>query len=80
MRNLNTVKIENHPEFVRDMNSQAIINTDVTALQAYKARHSKLKEARQETLDTKKRIESLEKELSILRSIVGELATLRNRA
>jgi hypothetical protein len=75
-----TMKIENVPDFVRDLGSNAVINTDVKALQTYKERHQKLKAQQQETLETKTRLGMLENELKTLQSLVKELVTMRSKS
>ena len=74
----NTVKIEN-TEFVRDMNTQAVLNTDREGLSRYKEQRRRNLLARQENQDTKKRLESIESEMATLKKIVSELSGLGSR-
>jgi len=75
---LNTVKIEN-TELVRDMNTQAVLNTDVQGLQTYQAQRRRVLAQRKEFQETKQRLESIELEMATLKKIVGELSVLRSR-
>jgi histidinol phosphatase-like PHP family hydrolase len=68
----NTVKIEN-TEFVRDMNSKAVINTDANGLARYKEIRKKTIMAKQDNADTKRRLAQVEKDMAALRTLVGEL-------
>lgn len=73
-----TVPITNS-EFVRDMNSKAVVNTDVAGLTRYKELRRKSLLARQDTLETKKRLEEIEGEMVNLKKVVAELAVLRRK-
>lgn len=78
MSMLNTVKIQN-TELVRDMDTQAVLSTDVGGLQAYQAQRRRILAQRKEAQDTKQRLESIEREMATLKKIVGELSVLRSR-
>ena len=73
-----TVPIEN-TEFIRDMGSKAILNTDVAGLQRYKSSRRRLLAERQDGQETKNRLANIEKEMAALKSIVCELTVLRSR-
>lgn len=70
------VPIEN-TEFVRDMGTKAVLNTDVEGLRRYKSSRKRLLAERQDSQETKKRLANIEKEMATLRTIVSELTTLR---
>lgn len=76
MGDLNIVQITN-TELVRDMKTNAILNTDVEGLQRYKAQRRKALREKQESQETKQRLNSLEKEVLNLKNIISELATLK---
>lgn len=71
-----TVKIEN-TEFVRDMGTKAVLNTDVTGLQRYKENRRKTLRQNQESKETKERLALIETEMVALKQLVSELVGLR---
>lgn len=79
MLNTNTVQIENNPELVRDMNSKAVVSTDVVGLNRYNEQRRKLLLQKQEFQETKQRLATIETEMANLKRIVGELSVLRSR-
>lgn len=79
MSSLNTVQIDNNPDLVRDMNSKAVVSTDVDGLRRYKVTRQRTLAGQKEMQDTKVRLATIEKDMAALKSLVGELTTLRNR-
>lgn len=69
MMNHQYAKVENHPNLVRDLKTNAIINTDKKSLSTY----NKIKQNKN---DEKARIDNLEKELSEIKSSILELKQL----
>lgn len=69
MINHQYAKVENHPNLVRDLKTNAIINTDKKSLSTY----NKIKQNKN---DEKARIDNLEKELSEIKSSILELKQL----
>jgi hypothetical protein len=61
-------KVKENPELIRDMNSKAVLNTNLTALQAYKKKREKQQE-----------IQSAVDDINNLRQEVNELKTLMQR-
>ena len=61
-------KVKENPELIRDMNSKAVLNTNLTALQAYKKKREKQQE-----------IQSAVDDIKNLRQEVNELKTLMQR-
>jgi esterase/lipase len=61
-------KVKENPELIRDMDSKAILNTNLTALQAYKKKREKQQE-----------IQSAVEDINNLRQEVNELKTLMQR-
>jgi hypothetical protein len=61
-------KVKENPELVRDMNSKAVLNTNLTAMQAYKKKREKQQE-----------IQSAVDDINNLRQEVNELKTLMQR-
>lgn len=66
------VQIEN-TEFVRDMGNKAVLNTDRVGLSRYKEGRRKAIQAKREAIETKTRLDSIEKEMSVLKKILSEL-------
>jgi hypothetical protein len=60
------VKVENHDNLVRDTKTKAVLNTDMTSLQAYKQRRESLRKK-------DKDLESLKNEVSELKDLVQKL-------
>jgi len=56
---MKTLKIQDHEELVRDVETRAVLNTDLTSLQRYKARRQKLWEKDQEFQEMKTEISEL---------------------
>jgi hypothetical protein len=75
---INKVKIEN-TELIRDMDTQAVLSTDVAGLRSYQEQRRRVLGQRKEMQETKLRLESIEQEMASLKRIVGELSTLRSR-
>jgi DNA-binding sugar fermentation-stimulating protein len=65
----NYAKVENHPNLIRDLKTNAIINTDKKSLLTY----NKIKESKN---TEKTRIDNLEKELSEIKSSILEIKKL----
>jgi hypothetical protein len=65
----NYARVEGHSNLVRDLNSNAIINTDNTELIQY----NKIKQNRE---NQSKRISNIESELSELKSSIDEIKEL----
>lgn len=60
------VKIENEDTLVRDTVSNAVLNTDTTALQRYKAKRDKDREMKQDVQDLKDKMSNIEQLLQQL--------------
>jgi hypothetical protein len=73
---MNQIKITN-TEFVRDMNSQAVLNTDVSGLQQFELARKRLKTERAERSETKDRLQQLEQSMSELKMMIAELIALK---
>jgi|LauGreDrversion4_2_1035121.scaffolds.fasta_scaffold1537052_2 hypothetical protein len=61
-------KVKENPELIRDMDSKAVLNTNLNALQAYKKKREKQQE-----------IQSAVEDINNLRQEVNELKTLMQR-
>jgi hypothetical protein len=60
------VKVKDHDDLVRDTKTQAVLNSDLTSLQAYKKRRDALRKKDNE-------LESLKEEVSELKDLVHKL-------
>lgn len=69
MSNPDKLIIEENENFVRDVRSNAILNTDLTALQKYKMKRAK----EQEVLKTIDEVKELKGELSEIKSLLHQL-------
>ena len=79
MSTLNTVKIEN-TEMVRDLETKAVLNTDREGLIRYKEQRKRNVALKQDSLETKKRLETIEGEMAALKQIIRELAVMRSKS
>lgn len=61
-------KVKENPDLVRDMDNQAILNTNVSALEAYKKRRQKESEVSQSLND-----------INTMKQDINELKTLMQR-
>lgn len=60
------VKVEGHPDLVKDTRSGALLNTDGNALQAYKKRKQTLQQ-------TENRLDKLESDVGEIKDLLKEL-------
>jgi hypothetical protein len=59
-------KVKDHEHLVKDMNTQAVLNTDLTSLEAYRAQRNKLRKRDQE-------IEAMKEDLDQIKTILQHL-------
>lgn len=62
-------KVKENPDLVRDLGNQAVLNTNVDALAAYKKRREKAKEIDQTISD----INTMKQEMSDLKSLMQRI-------
>lgn len=60
------VKIEDHDNLVRDTRNQAVLNTDLTSLEAYRAQRQRLRQKDAE-------VDSLREDINEIKSILQHL-------
>lgn len=72
------VPIEN-TSLVRDMSTQAVLNTDVEGQSRYRAMHKKRVAEVKESAETKQRLQLIEQELETIKDMMRELAHLTPR-
>ena len=71
-------KVKDHDNLVRDMNSKAVLNTDRVGLQDYYLKRDSVKKEQSEKLETKQRIEKIEKDMSEIKELLREIAIKGN--
>lgn len=71
-------KVKDHDNLVRDMNSKAVLNTDRVGLQDYYLKRDVAKKEQSEKLETKQRIEKIEKDMSEIKELLYEIAMKGN--
>ena len=62
-------KVKENPELIRDMNSKAVLNTNMTALQGYKKRRAKQQEIDQTISD----INTMKQDINDLKSLMQRI-------
>ena len=67
-------KVKDHDNLVRDMNSKAVLNTDRAGLQEYYQKRDVAKKEQSEKIETKQRIENIEKDMSEIKELLYEIA------
>ena len=71
-------KVKDHDNLVRDMISKAVLNTDRVGLQDYYLKRDSVKKEQSEKLETKQRIEKIEKDMSEIKELLREIAMKGN--
>jgi len=71
-------KVKDHDNLVRDMNSKAVLNTDRVGLQDYYLKRDSVKKEQSEKLETKQRIEKIEKDMSEIKELLRDIAMKGN--
>ena len=70
-------KVKDHDNFIRDMNSKAVLNTDRVGLQEYYQKREIAKKEQSEKIETKQRLEKIEEEMSEIKNLLREIAQIR---
>jgi hypothetical protein len=78
MKGMQTVQIQN-TELVRDMKTNAVLNTDVDGLHRYRVNRQRILESKKSEQNTKERLSSLEQEIVSLRKIISEITSLKGK-
>lgn len=74
---MNKVRIQD-TKLVRDINSKAVLNTDKVALEEYLMKREIAKKTQSEQQETKNRLIKLEQDMSELKNLIREIASIRN--
>lgn len=67
------VKVENHPDLARDMNSRAIVNTNMAAYEAAVARSRAAQKQKDELRDAVRDINNLKCEMHEIKTLLLQL-------
>ena len=67
-------KVTDHNHLIRDMNSKAVLNTDRIGLQEYYKKRDVAKKEQSEKIETKQRIDKIEKDMSEIKELLYEIA------
>lgn len=67
-------KVKDHDNLIRDMNSKAVLNTDRAGLQEYYQKRDFAKKEQSEKIETKQRIDKIEKDMSEIKELLYEIA------
>jgi hypothetical protein len=70
---MSKVKVEGHNNLVRDLNSNAIVNTNTTDFSLYMKRHKMREKQSDELRNTVKEINSLKSELFEIKKLLKEV-------
>jgi hypothetical protein len=70
-------KVKDHDNFIRDMNSKAVLNTDRNGLQDYYQKREIAKKEQSEKIETKQRLAKIEEEMSEIKDLLREIAQMR---
>jgi t-SNARE complex subunit (syntaxin) len=71
-------KVKDHDNLIRDMNSKAILNTDKLGLQDYMQKREQAKKEIFEKIETKQRLAKIEEEMSEIKTLLQDIANMRN--
>jgi len=72
----NLVKISD-TNFVRDIHSKAVLNTDKKALDEYLLKKEIAKKQQEDNLETKQRLQLIEKEMQEVKQLLLDLKSMR---
>ena len=71
------VRIKDNPALVRDIHSKALLNTDRAALDDYLVRQNLALRQKAEQEENKMRLEKLEQNMSEIKALLSEIASMR---
>ena len=71
-------KVKDHDNLIRDMNSKAILNTDKLGVQDYMQKREQAKKEIFEKIETKQRLAKIEEEMSEIKTLLQDIANMRN--
>lgn len=71
-------KVKDHNNLVRDMQSKAVLNTDKLGLQDYLQKRELAKKEQSDKMETKERLAKIEEEMSEIKNLLRDIATMRS--
>lgn len=71
-------KVKNHPNLVRDMETNAILNVNQKEILDFNLKRKKILEEREEREETKIRLAKIEQEMNDIKQLLKEIAQLRS--
>lgn len=71
-------KVKDHSGLVRDMQSKAVLNTDKLGLQDYLQKRELAKKEQSDKMETKERLAKIEEEMSEIKNLLRDIATMRS--
>jgi len=74
------VKIKDNKGLVRDIHSKAVLSTDKTALNEYLMKKELSRKQNAEKEEMKMRMEQMEKDMQIIKSLLLDIAEVKNNA
>lgn len=74
---MSLVKIKDSP-YMRDLNTNAIVNTNQQEIESFNLKRRKILEEKQEKEETKNRLAKMEEEMSEIKQLLRELAQIRS--
>ena len=74
------VRIKDDKNLVRDIHSKALLSTDKNALNNYLMKKEIEKKEAQEKEEMKMRLEKMERDMDVIKSILLEIAEVKNNA
>jgi len=72
-------KVTDYNHLIRDMNSKAVLNTDRIGLQEYYQKRDVAKKEQSEKIETKQRIENIEKDMAEIKELLREMIVKGNK-
>lgn len=76
---MNYAKVVDNPSLVRDMQTNAVLNTNQKEVEEFNLRRKKILEEKAEKEATKNRLCKIEEEMSEIKQLLKEIAQLRSQ-
>jgi len=76
---MSLVKITDSPQYVRDVDSKAILNTDRNGLEKYYMDREIAKRQKFEQVNSKNRLDKLEQDMQEIKQLLLQIATIQDK-
>lgn len=76
---MSLVQITDSPQYVRDVDSKAILNTDRNGLEKYYMDREIAKRQRLEQVESKNRLDKLEQDMQEIKQLLLQIATIQDK-